>query len=132
MVGLGGLEPPTSPLSGARSSHLSYRPWQTSEQTAYNSFSLRCPSVVCKLCTNSKLRWPRFLGPRLAISCLSSQKSVQLTAKVWEAENGKELLTLRGHSSLVSGVAFSPDGKRLATASGDLTASTRSDDRCRR
>ncbi len=24
--GLGGLEPPTSPLSGARSSHLSYRP----------------------------------------------------------------------------------------------------------
>ena len=26
MVGLGGLEPPTSPLSGARSSHLSYRP----------------------------------------------------------------------------------------------------------
>ena len=28
MVGLGGLEPPTSPLSGARSSHLSYRPVQ--------------------------------------------------------------------------------------------------------
>jgi hypothetical protein len=27
MVGLGGLEPPTSPLSGARSSHLSYRPF---------------------------------------------------------------------------------------------------------
>src|SRR5258708_26446504 len=26
MVGLGGLEPPTSPLSGARSSHLSDRP----------------------------------------------------------------------------------------------------------
>ena len=28
MVGLSGLEPPTSPLSGARSSHLSYRPNQ--------------------------------------------------------------------------------------------------------
>ena len=26
MVGLGGLEPPASPLSGARSNHLSYRP----------------------------------------------------------------------------------------------------------
>jgi hypothetical protein len=26
MVGLGGLEPPTSPLSGVRSNHLSYRP----------------------------------------------------------------------------------------------------------
>ena len=26
MVGLGGLEPPASPLSGERSNHLSYRP----------------------------------------------------------------------------------------------------------
>ena len=26
LVGLGGVEPPTSPLSGARSNHLSYRP----------------------------------------------------------------------------------------------------------
>jgi hypothetical protein len=26
MVGLGGFEPPTSPLSGARSNQLSYRP----------------------------------------------------------------------------------------------------------
>ena len=31
LVGLGGIEPPTSPLSGVRSSHLSYRPtaWLT-------------------------------------------------------------------------------------------------------
>jgi hypothetical protein len=29
MVGLGRLELPTSPLSGARSSHLSYRPTKT-------------------------------------------------------------------------------------------------------
>jgi hypothetical protein len=28
LVGLGGLEPPTSPLSGVRSNHLSYRPLQ--------------------------------------------------------------------------------------------------------
>jgi hypothetical protein len=26
VVGLGGVEPPTSPLSGVRSNHLSYRP----------------------------------------------------------------------------------------------------------
>jgi WD40 repeat protein len=32
------------------------------------------------------------------------------------------LLTLRGHSSFVDSVAFSSDGKRLATASGDKTA----------
>jgi hypothetical protein len=27
LVGLGGFEPPTSPLSGVRSNQLSYRPW---------------------------------------------------------------------------------------------------------
>jgi hypothetical protein len=29
MVGLGGFEPPTSPLSGVRSNQLSYRPGET-------------------------------------------------------------------------------------------------------
>ena len=36
VVGLGGLEPPTSRLSGARSNHLSYKP--TSERTPLCSF----------------------------------------------------------------------------------------------
>ena len=31
LVGLGGLEPPTSPLSGVRSNHLSYRPKHTTQ-----------------------------------------------------------------------------------------------------
>src|SRR5205823_2686771 len=61
MVGLGGLEPPTSPLSGARSSHLSYRPLQNRVATAHNLFSLRCLSFVCNcvqtavLCTRKQL-----------------------------------------------------------------------------
>jgi WD40 repeat protein len=42
--------------------------------------------------------------------------------KVWDAESGKELLTLRGHAASVNKVAFSVDGKRLATASEDQTA----------
>jgi hypothetical protein len=33
MVGLGGFEPPTSPLSGVRSNQLSYRPKQTTNNT---------------------------------------------------------------------------------------------------
>jgi hypothetical protein len=33
MVGLGGLEPPASPLSGVRSNHLSYRPIKLSPPT---------------------------------------------------------------------------------------------------
>jgi hypothetical protein len=63
-VGLGGLEPPTSPLSGARSSHLSYRPCQASEETTHISFSLRCLSFVCNCVQILKLRWPRFFGHR--------------------------------------------------------------------
>jgi WD40 repeat protein len=38
---------------------------------------------------------------------------------VWDAISGQELLTLRGHSVRVRGVAYNPDGKRLATASDD-------------
>src|SRR5438034_9106158 len=44
MVGLGGLEPPTSPLSGARSSHLSYRP-QPRRGTTHNSLIVRWFSI---------------------------------------------------------------------------------------
>ena len=36
--------------------------------------------------------------------------------KVWDAAKGLELLTLKGHTNHVMSVAFSPDGKRLASA----------------
>ncbi len=42
--------------------------------------------------------------------------------KAWEADTGKELLPFVGHSVGISGVAFSPDGSRLATASWDHSA----------
>ena len=40
MVGLGGLEPPTSPLSGVRSNHLSYRPGFACLRTAWTALQL--------------------------------------------------------------------------------------------
>ena len=43
-------------------------------------------------------------------------------AKVWDAHTGRELLTLAGHNNWVTSIAFSPDGKRLATTSFDETA----------
>jgi len=38
---------------------------------------------------------------------------------VWEAASGKQLLTLKGHRVEVTSVAFSPDGRRIVTASRD-------------
>ena len=55
-------------------------------------------------------------GKRLATGSLDK------TAKVWDAETGKEVLTLSGHSDWVKSVAWSPDAKRLATGSDDRTA----------
>jgi WD40 repeat protein len=38
--------------------------------------------------------------------------------KVWDAATGGERETLRGHAGYVWGVAFSPDGRHLATCGG--------------
>ncbi len=40
--------------------------------------------------------------------------------KVWDVDKGKEVLSLQGHTGFVHSVAFSPDGKRIASA-GDET-----------
>src|SRR5262249_55499676 len=37
--------------------------------------------------------------------------------KIWDANTGKETLTLRGHRGEVECVTFSPDGRRLASSS---------------
>jgi WD40 repeat protein len=52
-------------------------------------------------------------GRRLATS------SEDQTVRLWDAETGQEVLTLRGNSSIVPSVAFSPDGIRLATGTWD-------------
>ncbi|MBT21430.1 hypothetical protein CMK17_15965 [Candidatus Poribacteria bacterium] len=44
------------------------------------------------------------------------------TAKVWDANTGKELFTLKSHDGYVKSVAYGPDGQRIVTASADKTA----------
>jgi WD40 repeat protein len=41
------------------------------------------------------------------------------TGTVWDANRGRELLTLLGHLGEVTGIAWSPDGSRVATVSSD-------------
>ena len=40
---------------------------------------------------------------------------------IWDAETGRQILSLFGHTRPIFGIGFTPDGLRLATASGDET-----------
>jgi WD40 repeat protein len=44
------------------------------------------------------------------------------TARIWDAESGKEILVLRGHQNAVIWAQFSPDNTRVGTSSYDATA----------
>ncbi|MEC4885029.1 MAG: hypothetical protein SAL70_27470, partial [Scytonema sp. PMC 1070.18] len=44
------------------------------------------------------------------------------TVKLWDINTGKEMKTLKGHTNMVHSVSFNPDGKTLASASGDNTS----------
>jgi WD40 repeat protein len=48
--------------------------------------------------------------------------TVENAPRVWDAATGKEIATLRGHDSVVTWAAFSPDGTSIVTTSFDQTA----------
>jgi WD40 repeat protein len=43
------------------------------------------------------------------------------TARLWDADTGKEIRVFKGHADMVVSVAFSPDGKQVLTGSDDKT-----------
>ena len=44
---------------------------------------------------------------------------VDATIRIWDLPAGREVATLPGHEDAISGLAFSPDGRLLASYSGD-------------
>ncbi|MGA7919560.1 MAG: hypothetical protein WCA38_07790, partial [Candidatus Acidiferrales bacterium] len=57
-------------------------------------------------------------GKRIAAGGTQQSSNVLI---VWDTDNMKELLALRGHDGQVNAVAFSPNGDLVATASADAT-----------
>jgi hypothetical protein len=63
-------------------------------------------------------------GTRLASgsgNVLELNKSNDKTVQVWHATDGSHVFTYHGHSDTVEGVVWSPDGRRIASASLDKT-----------
>jgi WD40 repeat protein len=72
--------------------------------------------------TSNGKRLPFASRVRRTASLVSGGWHPDKIVRVWDAESGKELRQYEGHTGHVSGVAFFPDGKRIASASADGTA----------
>src|SRR4051794_8850425 len=59
---------------------------------------------------------PRWLG---AGAWIRAKRHSDQTVKLWDLTTGQEVLSLKGHTHRVFGVAFSADGKRLASGGGE-------------
>ena len=42
-----------------------------------------------------------------------------MTVRIWNLEDGKEILKLEGHEKMIMSVVYSPDGKFIASGSRD-------------
>src|SRR5262249_25443770 len=55
----------------------------------------------------------------VSADCALLASTADRDVKLWDVARGTELATLTGHKGLVDGLAFSPDGRTLATACRD-------------
>jgi hypothetical protein len=115
-----GDDPEKSTLLGMQAVNATFRFRQTLLPAAEEALhqAILASQVRMTLRGHSDRAWSVAYSPDG--KCLATA-SGDKTAKVWDAESGKELQTLRGHTDAVRSVAYSPDGTRLATPSYDGT-----------
>jgi WD40 repeat protein len=58
-------------------------------------------------------------GRLLAVAC--GNEADPSSVEIWDLPSGKKIATLRGHRGIVKNLAFSPDGRHLASSSQDTT-----------
>jgi hypothetical protein len=109
----------TAPVRGVAFHPASRWLASSSEDTAIKIWDLRTGREAQKLIGQhaSAVRCVVFSGDGRRLFSASADD----TAKIWDVATGQEVLTLRGHSSSVWGVAISRNIERLATASLDKT-----------
>ena len=92
--------------------------WPRPVSTGPLSFGIRRPAS----CPQLRLAY-RKLGasPSARTAGASLQGGEDKTVKVWDPTTDREVLGLRGHTDSCDCLAFSPDGRRLASAGNDGT-----------
>jgi WD40 repeat protein len=110
-------DPERSVLLGLQAVNATVRFGQDPIPAAEDALQMAILSVP----ENIKLHHP---APVLAVAYSPTGKRVATgsaddVARVWDAQGGNLVLTLRGHTGPVNSVAFSPDGTGFVTASGD-------------
>ena len=90
----------------------------TNENWAVKIWDLETEKEIASFATPAFTRAVLFLGDGKQIVTGHDNGRVI----IWDAKTQQRLKVLKGHTDWVTGLALSPDGKRLATASVDMTA----------